>query len=253
MTLHPEFKDYISGDSEAYARYRPDYPPGLFEYLASLVDQPDLAWDAGTGNGQAAVGLAAHFHLVVATDASPTQLSSAVPHPRVHYRMALAQASGLEDGTVALATAAQAIHWFDREQYFAEVTRVLRPGGVLAVWGYGDLTMDNAKLEAIVNRLSKETVGRWWTADRALVDEHYSSVSLPFPELAPPTFALKANWTLVELVGYLATWSAVRRYREDQRVDPIPAVAGELAASWGEPDLRHQVEWLLFLRVGRKP
>ncbi|MEK6686828.1 MAG: class I SAM-dependent methyltransferase, partial [Gemmatimonadota bacterium] len=196
MTLHPEFKDYFSGDSEAYARYRPDYPPGLFEYLASLVDLPDLAWDAGTGNGQAAVGLADHFHLVVATDASAAQLASAVPHPRVHYRLSLAQASGLESGTVALATAAQAIHWFDREQYFAEVTRVLRPGGVLAVWGYGDLTMDNAKLEAIVHRLSKETVGRWWTTDRALVDEHYASVSLPFPELVPPTFALKANWTL---------------------------------------------------------
>jgi SAM-dependent methyltransferase len=253
MTLHSEFKDYFSGDSEAYARYRPDYPPSLFEYLASLVDQPDLAWDAGTGNGQAAVGLAGHFHLVVATDASEAQLSAAVPHPRVHYRLALAQASGLESGTVALATAAQAIHWFDREQYFAEVTRVLRPVGVLAVWGYGDLTMDDAKLEAIVNRLSKETVGRWWTADRALVDEHYASVSLPFPELAPPTFALRANWTLAELVGYLATWSAVRRYREDQQVDPIPPVAGELAASWGEPDLRHQIEWPLFLRVGRKP
>ena len=253
MTLHPEFQDYFSGDSQAYARYRPDYPPSLFEYLASLVDLPDLAWDAGTGNGQAAVGLAAHFHLVVATDASEAQLSAAVPHPRVHYRLALAQASGLESGTVALATAAQAIHWFDRERYFAEVTRVLRPGGVLAVWGYGDLTMDNGRLEAIVKRLSKETVGPWWTADRALVEEHYASVRLPFPELAPPTFALKANWTLAELVGYLATWSAVRRYREDQQVDPIPPVAGELAANWGEPDLRHQIEWPLFLRVSRKP
>lgn len=252
MTLHQGYKDYFSGESDSYARYRPGYPPALFDYLASLTEDHALAWDVGTGNGQAAVGMAAHFRLVIATDASETQLAAAVPHPRVSYCRALAHQGGLSDRSASVVTVAQALHWFDREAFFGEVDRVLPPGGILAVWGYGDLTMEPA-LEEIVVRLSKETVGPWWTEDRRIVDEGYSSVQLPFQELASPPFALSASWTLPELVGFLATWSAVRRYRAEQRLDPIPQVAGELAARWGAPDRRYEIRWPLFLRVSRKP
>lgn len=252
MTLHDGFKDYFSGESESYARHRPGYPPALFKYLASLTDPHDLAWDVGTGSGQAAVGMAAHFRLVIASDASEAQLAAAIPHPRVSYRRALAHESGLSDRSASLVTVAQALHWFDRESFFGEVDRVLLQGGILAVWGYGDLTMEPA-LGEIVTRFSKETVGGWWTEDRRIVDEGYSSIILPFHELEPPPFTLSASWTLPELVGYLATWSAVRRYRSDQKVDPIPQAARELAARWGVPDRQYEIRWPLFLRVGRKP
>lgn len=252
MTLHEGFKDYFSGESESYARHRPRYPPALFDYLATLTDDHELAWDVGTGSGQAAVGLAAHFGVVIATDASDSQLAAAVPHPRVSYRLARAHQSGLTDRSVSMITVAQALHWFDQPPFFREAGRVLRPGGLLAIWGYGDLTME-PELEEVVNRLSKETVGPWWTEERRMVDEGYASVRLPFPELEPPPFALQASWTLAELVGYLATWSAVRRYRGDRKLDPIPQAAGELAARWGAPDRRREIRWPLFLRVSRKP
>lgn len=250
MGLHGDFKDYFSRESGNYARFRPRYPAALFEYLASLVPEHRLAWDAGTGNGQAAVALAEHFEFVVGTDASEQQLANAEPHSRVQYRCCLAETSGLEPATVDLATAAQALHWFDRDAYFAEVQRVLRPGGAVAVWGYSALALSVAELTGVVDRFARETVGPWWTDDRRLVDDEYATIAFPFAEETVPRFVLSALWSLPELVGYLSTWSAVRRYREAQGHDPIPEVAADLATAWGE-DERHRVEWPLFLRVGR--
>ncbi len=51
------FKDHFSDHAADYARYRPDYPDSLFDFLGKAVKHHELAWDGGTGNGQAAVGL----------------------------------------------------------------------------------------------------------------------------------------------------------------------------------------------------
>jgi hypothetical protein len=61
------FKDHFSRQSAAYRQFRPGYPPELFAYLASIAPGRALAWDCATGNGQAAIGLAPHFTLVVVT------------------------------------------------------------------------------------------------------------------------------------------------------------------------------------------
>ncbi|HYG65995.1 MAG TPA: SAM-dependent methyltransferase, partial [Thermoanaerobaculia bacterium] len=62
------FKDHFSGHAADYASFRPGYPAVLFERVAALPRHRRLAWDCGTGSGQAAVGLAEHFERVIATD-----------------------------------------------------------------------------------------------------------------------------------------------------------------------------------------
>lgn len=58
-------------------------------------------------------------------------------------------------------------------------------------------------------------------------------------------------WTLDELLGYLSTWSAVRRAREAGREDILRAFADELAARWGEPSARRAVVWPINMRSGK--
>ena len=67
-------KDHFSGHADLYEAFRPTYPEALFAYLSSLCPRHDLAWDCATGNGQAAVPLAAYFRAVIATDASQKQI-----------------------------------------------------------------------------------------------------------------------------------------------------------------------------------
>ena len=109
----PNFEDHFSGQSEQYAQYRPRYPNEIYAYLASIAPGSSLAWDCGTGNGQAAIGLAKHFDRVHATDASAEQISRAYPDERVDYRVEPAEHVSLDNSSADLVTVAVAIHWFN--------------------------------------------------------------------------------------------------------------------------------------------
>src|SRR5947199_9956333 len=130
------FKDHFSKQAANYANFRPRYPHEMFEYLGGVAPSPALAWDCGTGNGQAAVGLASVFDRVIATDASEKQITNAEPHQRVDYRVAPAENSGIESDTVDLIMVAQALHWFDLPRFYEEVPRVLKSNGVFAASAY---------------------------------------------------------------------------------------------------------------------
>ena len=59
----------VFGDNaDDYRAFRPDYPDALFAWLAAVAKEKRLAWDCGSGSGQAAVGLSRHFTRVLATD-----------------------------------------------------------------------------------------------------------------------------------------------------------------------------------------
>lgn len=244
-----EFKDHFSGHADEYARYRPGYPPALFEWLASQAPATRLAWDVGTGSGQAAVGLARHFDRVVATDAAAAQLNNAAVHERVLYKVASAEDAGLADGSVDLVTVAQAVHWFDFARFYAEVRRVLRAHGVIAIWTYG-LARITPAVDAVVARYYTETVGRYWPPERRFVDEEYRTIPFPFDEFDAPAFRMALSWSLADLLGYLGTWSATKRYAQAHGVDPIDALREPLAGAWGREAVRG-VEWGLYVRVGR--
>lgn len=235
-----------------YAAFRPTYPPAFFDWLATIAPARSSAWDCATGSGQAAVDLAERFGRVVATDASQGQLSRAKPHPRVEYRHAPADASGIPTSSVDLVTAAQALHWFDVERFFAECERVLVPGGVLAVWNYGPLHVADKSVDRVIQGYYHDIVGPYWPAERVLVDSGYASVVLPYPQLDAPVFQMEAWWTLLELLGYLGTWSSTVAYREAIEQDPLELIDHQLARTWRDPDGARQIIWPLTVLVCRK-
>lgn len=249
-TVKP-FKDHFALVSGAYADFRPTYPAALFDWLADVAPGHRLAWDCACGSGQASVDLAARFERVVASDASAGQLKGAAPHPRVEYRQAPAEASGLADGEVDLITVAQALHWFDRPRFYAEARRVLRPGGVLAVWTYGVQTLEDAAVNARVQHFYREVVGPYWPPERVLVETGYREIEFPFAESAAPAFAMTADWSLPRLLGYFRSWSATGRYRQARGEDPVLILEQVLTPLWGDPLAECTVTWPLAIRVGR--
>lgn len=250
-TMNKPFSDHFAPVSGAYAVFRPRYPVALFDWLAHIAPGRGMAWDCACGSGQASLDLAGHFQHVFATDASAAQLAGAMPHARVTYRQAPAEASGLPDASVDLITVAQALHWFDLPRFYAEAQRVLKPGGVLAVWTYGVQTLESKAVNACVQRFYRETVGPYWPPERALVEQGYRTLDFPFDEFAPPAFAMSAHWTFTRLLGYFRSWSATGRYIAAHRDDPVLALADELAPLWGDPESERQVNWPLAIRAGR--
>jgi SAM-dependent methyltransferase len=222
----------------------------MFDYLGSLAPSRKLAWDCGTGNGQAAVGLASVFDHVVATDASAKQISNAQAHERVGYRVAPAENSGLESRTIDLIMVAQALHWFDLDQFYAEVQRVLKLNGVLAASAYNLLRIEPA-IDRLVNRYYHEVVGPFWPPERKLV-ENFAEIRFPFHKIDPPKFEMAVHWDLDHLVGYLRTWSTTQRFIAAKGTDPLEQIIDELRRAWGNPQQARSVIWPLTLRIGVK-
>lgn len=246
------FKDHFSDRAAGYAAHRPVYPVALADFLASAVARHGLAWDAGAGSGQLSVLLADRFQRVVATDASAAQLAHAVPHPRVEYRCAPAEASGLLAGTADLAVAAQAAHWFDIEGYYAEVRRVARPGGIIALVCYELMHID-AALDPVIRDFYARVLGTYWPPERRHTETGYRSLPFPFAELDAPRLEMRVEWNLADALGYVDTWSAVRALEMEgaEGRAALDAFRRDLARAWGPDESVWVIRWPLALRVGR--
>ena len=188
MPNPPTFRDHFSGHASDYSRYRPRYPQTLFDWLASLIPETTRVWDCGTGNGQAAVALARHFSSVHATDASPEQIAAAQKHDRVHYAVASAAKSGLQDDAVNLITVAQALHWFEPHPFHQEVERVLQPGGIVAAWCY-EIFKLNTDFDAALDTLYRDILGKDWPPQRRHIETGYRLFDWPWPKMPPPNAA----------------------------------------------------------------
>ena len=246
------FKDHFSQLAAQYAQFRPFYPGALFDFLARISPARTRAWDCACGNGQASVDLAERFESVIATDASPQQISAAKPHPRVTYRVAPAEASGLEDDSMDLVTVAQALHWLDHSRFYPEVRRVLRANGVLAVWTYGMPRMNDVKIDPLIKSYYIDVVGPYWPPERRYVEEGYRNLDFPFTEVSSPSLSMREQWNLAQFLGYVRSWSASARCFDATGVDPVVALSEQLAPVWGDPQRVRAVCWPLSLRVGRK-
>jgi SAM-dependent methyltransferase len=233
-----------------YAAHRPSYPPGLGDWLARAAPARDDVWEAGCGSGQLSLPLAGHFARVIATDAEPAQLAHAQPHARVRYVAARAEAAPIRAASVDLVVAAQAAHWFDLSAFYAEARRVARAGAVVALIAYGNAVLDSPALNERFLRFYDDDMGRWWPPERRIIEDGYRTIDFPFAELDPPALELRALWTADQMLGYIGTWSALRRYEragEDARV--IARFAAELRALWGAG--ARPVRWPMPMRVGR--
>lgn len=243
-------KNWFDQGGEAYARFRPRYPDALAEALATLAPNTRVAVDVGCGTGQLTTLLAAHFAHVLGVDASDDQIANAEPHARVAYACAPATALPVSDRSADLVTVAQAAHWFDLPAFYAEVRRIAAPQAAVALVAYGVPHLPHG-LDERFQRFYAEEIGPYWPAERRLVDRGYVDLAFPFDEAFVPPQELRVAWSLESFLGYIATWSAVRRAREAGREDVLVTFARDLAEAWGSPGTPRTVAWPLHVRAGR--
>lgn len=248
---HSDFRDHFSQQAASYAAFRPGYPDTLFEWLASITAANECAWDCATGNGQAAVSLARYFSRVIATDASATQIAAATPVNNVEYRVATAEASGLNDACADLVSVAQALHWFDHGAFYREIRRVTKPGGIVAAWSYGVIDVEHPLANPLVQQFYHETVGPYWPPERRHVENHYRDIPFPFEKIEAPSLAMEARWPLAALCGYLRSWSATQRFLEKNACDPVTALEESLENLGVKRETQLMLRWPLTLLVGR--
>ena len=246
----PPPKDLFSKQSDEYAKYRPTYPKELYDWIISLLPGRQRAWDCATGNGQVAVVLSEYVEEIEATDISQAQLNKAVQKPNISYQVSQAESTPFPNDSFELITVAQALHWFEFDSFFQEVKRVLKPNGIVAIWGYGLLRI-HPEIDPLLDYYYTQIIGPYWAPERKHVDRHYVDIDFPFEEIHPPyPLFIERKWTLKQFEGYLTTWSALQSYLAEHGNSPIPAFIDQIhqTGCWAK---ELTVRFPIFTRVAR--
>ena len=241
-------KDLFSTESEKYAQFRPGYPDELFDYINEITPHKEIAWDCGTGNGQVAVELARSFDKVFATDISQAQIDQATAAKNIHYIVQPAEKISFPDYFFDLIVVAQAIHWFDFDRFYSEVRRTGKKDAILCVMGYGMVSVSK-EIDELIDIFYQNVIGSYWDKERRYIDEYYHTIPFPFQELKTPVFEIELEWDFGHFLGYLSTWSAVKKFTAQNHYDPITELQSALEKHWEEKASK-KVHFPLLLRVG---
>lgn len=250
--LKDETHNHFSQIAGEYQKFRPDYPSELFQYLAMLCDEHNNAWDVATGTGQSAYKLAQHFDRVFASDISAKQIEHAKQKSNINYFVGSAEDAKLPDNSLDIITVSQALHWLDIDQFFQQVERVLRPGGILAVWSY-QLFEVNSHLDSIIHKLYNETLDGHWSQRRLMLDNNFADVEFPYPKIEAQAFKMEQTWSFDHVKGYLNTWAGVQNYIQKEQASPLEGIEEQLRFAWCDTNHLKKVAWPLHLIVCRKP
>lgn len=204
--------------AERYATGRPFFHPVIVKRIRELLPfrkHVALALDVGCGTGLSAVALKEIASRIIGIDAAPSMLAQAPRDPRLEYVVAVAERLPFGKHEFDLLTLSQVCHWLDREKFFTEAHRVLRPGGWLVIYDayFSAMDVDNTDFQT-------------WHRDSYL--KRYPSparswFALPADDAEALGFQLhkterlphSINFTLEQLIDYLITQSNIIAAVED--------------------------------------
>ncbi|KAJ9177840.1 hypothetical protein P3X46_013007 [Hevea brasiliensis] len=246
-----------------YADARPTFPSQWFSMLAALTPHHSLAWDAGTGNGQAAISVAEHYDQVIATDISEEQLKHGINHPRVRYLHTPSSMSDDElvsliggENSVDLVTVSVAVHWFDLERFYSQVKRLLRkPGGVIAVWTYNIIQV-NSEFDPLMWGFYEKTLA-FQKPNVKYAFDCYRTLPFPFESVGvgcegqPETLEMTKEMSFQGLLGLMRSWSAVNTAKEQGMDLLCENVTREFEKAWGGRELVRTVIFKTYMLAGK--
>lgn len=243
--------DRFSIQAETYKNHRPHYPPDLYDEILQHVNHRQKCWDCGTGNGQVAAELSKHFEQVEATDISENQMKQAPQGDNINYSLQRAENTSFGENQFDLITVAQAVHWFDFDAFNQEVRRVGKNGGIISIWGYALLKV-NDQIDELINEFDSDIVGPYWDVERRHIDSYYGTIPFSFePIVSKKSFTIESHWNIEHLRGYFNSWSCVQNYIEQNEGEsPVPALMERLKSVWPDNETK-KITFPIFMKMGR--
>ena len=239
-------------EAEKYKDYRPKYPDSIFEYLASMTDSHNLAWDCATGNGQAAISLTNYYDRVFGSDISAEQIKYAQRSPKIDYQVRSCNKSGLPDNSVDLITVMTAAHWFeDLHAFQKECQRISKVGAKVAIISY---STPNFSISPIINNIFNEAYYcslQQCYPKRVMENmrNFYYDLSLNLEQIATPSFQIEHDWNFNQFIKYLETFSCSRMFFQQNQYSLIEKLSPEIKKYWGNPEKTKKVTWPLFFKL----
>lgn len=245
MALHP-LAEHFADAAHAYERGRPEYPPAVVGAIAAELGlsgtAPVLDLGAGTGKLTRALLRAGLDVMAVEPQASLRKILAAIVGEH-RTREGVAEAIPLGDDSVAAVTVADAFHWFDHARALAEIRRVLRPGGGVAVlstvpdWSGASWAHEVGTLMASLRPEHPHYDGPLWQ-DSVRAAEGWSAareIRVITSQPADPE----------RVLDYVASISWVAAMPEDKRAETVARISAIISA--GETPARLSLQVLIQL------
>lgn len=211
----------FAGTAEYYARYRLRYPAAVLDIVAARfgLDGTGRLLDLGTGPGQLAIPLAAHFAEVVALDVSAEMIAAGrrraeeVGVGNIRWLTGRAEDTDTALGQFRLVTIGGAFHWMDQAAVLHRLETLIAPGGGLALFGFGASHWEAPEPWA---RVVVATLQRWLGQKRRAGQRTVQFAERTFEEMLAESafgrvengrYAYRHTWTLDEVVGQLYSTS----------------------------------------------
>jgi ubiquinone/menaquinone biosynthesis C-methylase UbiE len=244
-------KDLFSAHASDYAKYRPRYPIGLIEYIASFAEKKECVLDCATGNGQAAVLLTHYFKKVFATDLSQKQIEAAEQDPAITYSVSPAESTEFADNSFDAINVAQAYHWLNHKKFSEEAKRIGRSGAIVSVIGYNLFRCENKEVTKLVDSFYYNITDPYWEPERRYVENLYKDAPFYFDELpVENTFRMEVPWTIDHVQGYINTWSAIKKFIRQNGFNPVDELMERIKKVWGQKEVL-EFNFPLALRIGK--
>jgi len=144
MTAPPENPFAASEVGALYARGRPyHHPRTLARVLAHAGPAPVArGLDVACGTGMSTRALAEIATDVVGLDVSPQMLGAVSQLANTSFVLAGAEQLPFDAQVFDAVTCSSGVHWFDQARVYAELRRVLRPGGWVGLYDHYFFTME---------------------------------------------------------------------------------------------------------------
>ena len=208
-----------------YAKFRPDYPQKIMDAICLFATKhginlkAGLALDIACGSGQSTFPLADLTKKCIGVDISSAQINSANERKAsekrddIEFMVADAHSLPFEDDHFDLITCASAWHWLDPKKACAEVPRVLKKPGCLAVYCLSYFALSDAKCNEHLQHFFDELNGFYHPKGK-LIKDHYRNAELPFPVLERHDMSVPMTFKVSELTGFLQTFPSYRTFCE---------------------------------------
>ncbi|KAJ9580803.1 hypothetical protein L9F63_024019 [Diploptera punctata] len=268
----------VPSHAEIYNKFRPSPPQQLAKRLVNYLTEkvtPELleqAVDIGCGGGQSTEILAPYFKKVLGFDASEAQIIAATRKNKfknITYRVGNAEHINCADSSVQLVTTCHACQYFDLPKFYAEVERVLTPGGVLCLYGYAlpQPMCGDKQLSHIVNKFYCDTLEDYVFPHSKVVylDKYTSSQYNNIPFVAEPLVRdefvhVVPSVSVSDLVGYASSMSGFQNFKKQVGAEKASQVLNNFQSEimsateleGDAADIHLDIQYTYFLLMGRK-
>ena len=121
----------------------------------------------------------------------------------------------IKDSSVDLLTVCQAVHWFDLEPFYSEAKRVLKPNGIIALYGYfSPQVRIEPRVNELINEMYYAKLHKYFHPKSKILEERYVNLEFPFENVHRSTHDFEMKGTLDFLVNWIKTWSGYQEYKK---------------------------------------